>query len=427
MKRVFVSYSRNNLDAVRQLIDDLRAVGIDTWYDQTLTGGQNWWNNILANIRDCEIFIFALSPQSWESEACRSELSYVAQLGKTILPVLVADGINLNLLPRPLHEIQITDYRRRDKDAAFALVRAINSAPVPGPLPDPLPAPPAVPVSYLSTLKEQIDSTGPLGAENQFRLIFELEAGLQNGRSPAEVRELLVALRRRDDLLAKYATKIDEVLNGMEPKAPPLWDSGGAAAQPAPQMAPQWAPIADRPAPGPRLCPQCGAQPEPSARFCTTCGTALTVASGPPLPNQAPFPQPPPPRTDKVKCRRYACPAADAGRLVADIRNWLNATGFDSQQMPTEDHGLLVQIQKRGGWRQWVGMSTSLNIVLHQSGDTLTVEIGEGKWIDKAAVGTVSLFILWPLAVTAGIGAWEQAKMPEEIFSYIGNRLAYRC
>lgn len=424
MRRIFVSYSRNNLDTVKQLIDDLRAVGIDTWYDQTLTGGQNWWNDILANIRECEIFIFALSPQSWESEACRSELSYVSQLGKTILPVLVADGINLNLLPRPLHDIQIADYRRRDKDAAFALVKAINSVPPPAPLPNPLPTPPAVPVSYLSTLKEQIDSTGPLSAENQFRLIFELEAGPENGRSPAEVRELLVALRRRDDLLAKYATRIDEVLSSMEPKAPPppLWGTGGAAAQPAPESMP----VVDRPAPGPRLCPQCGARPEPSARFCTTCGAALAAGPSAPLPNQAQFPPPPPPKVEKVKCRRYACAPADAARLVADVKNWLNALGFDSQQMQTEDQGLLVQIQKRGGWRVLVGMSTSLNIVLHQSGDTLTVEIGVGKWIDKAAVGTVSLFILWPLAVTAGFGVWEQAQMPDKIFDYIGNRLAYR-
>ena len=55
-----------------------------------------------------------------------------------------------------------------------------------------------------------------------------------------------------------------------------------------------------------------------------------------------------------------------------------------------------------------------------------TVEIGAGKWVDKAAVGTVSLFILWPLAITAGMGAWEQMKLPERIFDYVGSRLAYR-
>jgi hypothetical protein len=53
----------------------------------------------------------------------------------------------------------------------------------------------------------------------------------------------------------------------------------------------------------------------------------------------------------------------------------------------------------------------------------LTVETGAGKWIDKAAVGTVSLLVLWPLAITAGFGAWEQMKMPEKVLDYIGTRL----
>jgi hypothetical protein len=91
-----------------------------------------------------------------------------------------------------------------------------------------------------------------------------------------------------------------------------------------------------------------------------------------------------------------------------------------------DDQSLLIQIKKRGGWRDLVGMATSLNILFHHSSETLTVEIGAGKWVDKAAVGTVSLFILWPLAITAGMGAWEQMKMPDKIFDFVGNRLAYR-
>jgi len=68
-----------------------------------------------------------------------------------------------------------------------------------------------------------------------------------------------------------------------------------------------------------------------------------------------------------------------------------------------------------------VGMSTSLNIVFRQSGDALMVEIGAGKWIDKAAAGVVSMVVLWPLVLTAGYGAWEQIKMPDRIFDYIGR------
>lgn len=425
MKRVFVSYSRHNLDVVTQLIQDLQAVGIDAWHDQTLTGGQRWWDNILSNIRECDIFIFALSPESWESEACKSELGYVVQLGKTILPVLVADGINLNLLPSPLNEIQVTDYRRRDKEAAFALLKSVNTALTSPPLPAPLPAPPPVPVSYLSNLKERIDSNETLTSQEQLTLLFELEAALREGRSPTEVRDLLLTFKRRPDLLATVAVKIEAALRSLaDEAAAPAREiatfSAAASAYPH-RDAGSAAPARFE---APKHCPQCGTRVEAASRFCNACGAALPDKSG--LKGPAAVPAPSAPKESRSKSRRYACASADCPRLIAEVGSWLDSQGFDSQQMSTETQSVLVQIKKRGSWRDFVGMSTSLNIVFHQSDETLTVEIGAGKWIDKAAVGTVSMFILWPLAVTAGFGAWEQMKMPDKIFDFIGTRLVYR-
>jgi hypothetical protein len=62
-----------------------------------------------------------------------------------------------------------------------------------------------------------------------------------------------------------------------------------------------------------------------------------------------------------------------------------------------------------------------LNVVLRLRGNELQVEIGAGKWIDKATTGTVSLFVLWPLAVTTAFGAWQQAKLPQRTFSAIDD------
>ena len=390
MKRVFVSYSRTNLDVVTELVQDLQAVGVQVWHDQTLTGGQRWWDNILANIRDCDIFLFALSPESRDSEACRSEVAYVSQLGKAILPVLVADGVNLNLLPPPIHEIQITDFRRRDKDAAFALVKAINMASPAPALPDPLPPPPRVPVSYLSTLKERIDTPVTLSAQDQIGLMFELEAAVREGRPAAEMRDVLLSLKRRDDLLAKVGVRVDDALKALEQRTHAqrmdMVVDFVTASSDQPQMRP--------------------------------------AAAAPPAP-VAPPPQPAA-WGSHAKTRRYACPPGATPQLIADVTSWLNAEGFDSQQMETEGQGVLLQIKKRGNWRELVGVSTSLNIVFRQSGDLLNVEIGAGKWIDNATVGTVTAFNLWSFTVTAGVRAWEQMKMPDQIFGYIGNRFPYR-
>src|SRR6266849_2292159 len=94
--------------------------------------------------------------------------------------------------------------------------------------------------------------------------------------------------------------------------------------------------------------------------------------------------------------RSFSCPRSRFQNLLLSTEGWLASEGFKHQQLQTEDGGILVQIEKAGRWRKVVGMSTALNIVFHQVDNTVNVEIGTGRWIDKAAVGTVSLFILWP-------------------------------
>ena len=166
-----------------------------------------------------------------------------------------------------------------------------------------------------------------------------------------------------------------------------------------------------------RVCPQCRTEVEAEAKFCRNCGGALEATRAQPPATK--FPTIP-----GSKSRRYALPAEENPQLIADVRRWLESQDFDTQEVSTDDNGLLLQIKKRGGWRNLVGMATSLNIVFYQSSDTLNVQIGAGKWIDKVAAAGVSLLVLWPLAITAGMGAWEQMKLHEKIFDYIGSRLA---
>jgi hypothetical protein len=122
--------------------------------------------------------------------------------------------------------------------------------------------------------------------------------------------------------------------------------------------------------------------------------------------------------------RSFPCPSQRYEKLLAAIQEWLVSEKFECQRLKTEDGGQLLQIQKEGGWRKVIGMSTALNIVFRQVENTVNVEIGAGRWIDKAAVGTVSLFILWPLAFTAAFGAWQQMNMPSRIFDHINKYLS---
>ena len=212
MSYVFISYCRTSGDAVKALAQDIGELGHRAWLDQELSGGQAWWDQILAVIRECDVFVFALAPDALDSEACKREYKYASALGKPILPVLVADGVSANLLPPELSRLQHVDYRRQDKQAVIGVMRAFNALPKAPALPDPLPEPPSPPLSYLGGLMEQIETTSELTFAQQAALVLKLKERFAAAQNRDEVRTLFARLRKRDDLYARIGEEIDALL-----------------------------------------------------------------------------------------------------------------------------------------------------------------------------------------------------------------------
>lgn len=220
---IFISYNRASVETVSSLAEDLATMGHAVWYDQALTGGQRWWDNILEKLRDSTLFMPILTPEALDSQACKRELQYAAALGKPILPLLLSREINPNFLPKSLGEIQFVDYCAQDKAAMVALVRALGGMRGAPPLPDPLPPPPATPLSYLSELSERVDVPQTLDSAAQIVLYHDFKDYLQEqGQAAfAEVSQLLGRFRRRPDLLARVGRDIDAIL-GAWSAAPPI-------------------------------------------------------------------------------------------------------------------------------------------------------------------------------------------------------------
>jgi hypothetical protein len=106
MAKIFISYSRASKDIVEELVQDLTSDDHEIWFDQHLTGGQKWWNNILSEIRNCEIFVAALTPDSLESRSCQREMKYAGDLQRTLLPVRLSSEVSPDSLPHGLSELQ---------------------------------------------------------------------------------------------------------------------------------------------------------------------------------------------------------------------------------------------------------------------------------------------------------------------------------
>lgn len=88
MAQIFISYKRSDREFVDTLIPLIREK-YDVWFDEEIIGGTNWWEKILKEIADCDLFIYLISDESLESPYCQSEFLEALRLRKQFLPVVI--------------------------------------------------------------------------------------------------------------------------------------------------------------------------------------------------------------------------------------------------------------------------------------------------------------------------------------------------
>jgi hypothetical protein len=234
---LFISYSSQDRMTVDALTTALRRGQNQVWFDQELGGGDSWWAKILEQIRECEVFIVALSSNWLQSKPSQAELRYAQALGRPILPVRIGDVDSMRV--NPLAALQIIDYREPTVDAGIQLVTAVHglrSKPVP--LPDPLPEEPPVPFGYITRMGNTL-AEKELSPQQQIQLLIELRSGFdEDGDDPSarsDIAQLLRMLRLRHDVTYRTRSEIDNVLAEIEAKD---GSPGGSAAKaPAPAAA----------------------------------------------------------------------------------------------------------------------------------------------------------------------------------------------
>jgi hypothetical protein len=86
---IFISYSRRDLAFVTQLHQELSQRGISAWFDkESIQVADQWRTSIVEGIRDCNVFVLVLSPDSTASENVRKEVDLAERYKKRIVPLM---------------------------------------------------------------------------------------------------------------------------------------------------------------------------------------------------------------------------------------------------------------------------------------------------------------------------------------------------
>lgn len=391
--KVFVSHAQRNADSAELagLIRDLNRLSTSVWIDQDLTGGQPWWDQILEEIRACDVFILVVTNESIQSKPCEAEVNWAIANKRPILPIKIAEVPEWRVR-EPVASSQIIDYTRRGApgDAAIDCLLALRSAidrfssREIEPPPDPAPPAPDVPFSTLRRLQPFLDA-GDLSLPNQEEFMRQVRTHRDDVDSDRlSLIEVLNQFRSRPDtaysvvididgMLAELAKEIEVV--GKDTKA-----QTRTAENPPPVETPEEEPAHTQYDPG--------------------------MAHDPPVSAGA-----------QSKLTRLRAPDINVSALAESLVSW-----YETQKLQAQSRrdGPRFTVQARSSkWTTRIGAGVALTVILWADGDDLAVEIGGAKWMDKAAAGAVAWFVLWPAIIPAAIGGVKQATLPTQTLRYI--------
>jgi WD40 repeat protein len=103
--KIFISYSRKNIDFAEKLAAALKTWGAETLIDSNdIYALEDWWTRIQILIRQADTMIFIISPDAIASKVCPREIAFAASLNKRLAPI-VYRRVELDKVPQEISQL----------------------------------------------------------------------------------------------------------------------------------------------------------------------------------------------------------------------------------------------------------------------------------------------------------------------------------
>jgi WD40 repeat protein len=129
MAKVFISYSRKDIDFAKRLTEELKKSDLGFWVDwEGIPPTVDFMKKIEKGIEESDIFLFLVSPDSVKSKVCGDEIAHAAKNGKRLIPLIVRD-VKSEKIPQELSHLNWIFFRERDnfEESFQKLLLGINT------------------------------------------------------------------------------------------------------------------------------------------------------------------------------------------------------------------------------------------------------------------------------------------------------------
>ena len=102
---VFVCYAHDDAALVYPEMEHLKEAGFRIWYDEGISPGSAWRDEVALALTQCSVFLYFVSPRSVSSTNCLQEVNFCLSRERTLLSVHLEEttlpaGLELSLSDR---------------------------------------------------------------------------------------------------------------------------------------------------------------------------------------------------------------------------------------------------------------------------------------------------------------------------------------
>jgi hypothetical protein len=108
--------------------------------------------------------------------------------------------------------------------------------------------------------------------------------------------------------------------------------------------------------------------------------------------------------------------AEEVARALADH---FRTQEFEAQVYRTSENRTVMQARKESLWRQLLGVTYALTVVITPGEGQLSISLGGHEWVDAAVSGAIGLVAVPPVLLGTAYGIWKENQLDKEVWQVI--------
>jgi hypothetical protein len=115
-----------------------------------------------------------------------------------------------------------------------------------------------------------------------------------------------------------------------------------------------------------------------------------------------------------------AVPADDVAKTLAEH---FRGREFEAQVFGAAGERVVMQARKESLWRQLLGVSYAITVVISPEDGKLTIGLGGHEWVDSVVSGAIGLVVVPPVLFGTAYGIWKENQFDKEVWQVIDERI----